>query len=126
MMIKVIKNHFIYLIPVSTLAALIVMLHTTSPLKMGPAGILLVFILLYLFIASLFYILLSAIILLVGRFTPRYQSIKKQRLYYITSIIALGPVFLLALNSIGQLDIEDLILVTLLVGVSCFYVSRRF
>jgi hypothetical protein len=45
--------------------------------------------------------------------------------YYIASIVALAPVFLLALNSIGQLEVKDFILVIMLVGLACFYVIRR-
>lgn len=121
-----IKNYFVYLMPFVALAALFALLNLTSPLKMGPAGILLAFAFIYIFLASSLYVITFAIFLLVQRFAGSNRAIKKKKLYYMTSIVALGPVFLLALNSIGQLDLKDFILVVLLIGVACFYVSRRF
>lgn len=123
---KHIKNYFVYLTPFIALALLIALFNLTSPLKMGPAGILVAFALIYLLLASLLYVVVFAVLALVQRFIGSNSAIKKRKLYYITSIIALGPVFLLALNSIGQLDLKDFVLVVLLIGVACFYVSRRF
>jgi hypothetical protein len=119
-------KHLIYFAPFMSFGALFLVLNLTSPLDMGPAGILLVFALLYLFLLSSLYVLLLLVVALIVRFGIIKQPLKKRKLYYITSVISLGPVFLLALNSIGQLDFKDFALVILLVAVACFYITRRF
>jgi len=45
--------------------------------------------------------------------------------YYIASIIAFMPVLLLAMQSVNQLTIRDVLLVVLFTGLAIFYVSRR-
>lgn len=120
------KNYLIYFAPFFSLGALLVVLNVTSPLKMGPAGILLVFALLYLLLLSSLYILILSVMAIVGRIANLKHPIRKRRLYYMTSVVALGPIFLLALNSIGQLDLKDFILVALLIVIACFYITRRF
>jgi len=119
-----VKRYLPYVAPVVSFGALMVLLNKTSPLQLGPAGILLVFGLLYIFVASSFYLLSTLAIIVVGYFVP-ISSQSRRRLYYVSSIVATAPVFLLALNSIGQLELKDFILVILLVGVACFYTLKR-
>lgn len=48
-----------------------------------------------------------------------------KRGYYVVSIVGLAPVLFVALNTLGQLDILEIVLILLLVGLGCFYVVRR-
>ncbi len=120
------KRYWIYFLPFFSLAMLITMLNLTSPLEVGPAGTLLIFVLMYLFFASMLYTITLSLTLFSLHLIGLKRDVKKQKLYYLTSITALGPVFLLALNSIGQLDLKDFVLVFLLISIACFYVTRRF
>jgi predicted membrane protein len=85
---------------------------------------LLVFVLAYLVITSSFYALALLIVRLV-RFLGWKRVLPAKTLYYLVSVIALGPVFVLALNTLSQLEIKDVILVMILLLVGCFYVLRR-
>jgi hypothetical protein len=118
------KSYFPYVTPVLSFIALITVLNRTNPLDVGPAGILLVFGLVYLFASSALYLLLTLVILILAYFVTINMG-SKRKMYYLASIIALLPVFLLALNSIGQLEIKDFVLVISLIGLACFYVVKR-
>lgn len=118
------KRYGLYALPVLSLIGLVVLLNQTNPLDVGPAGILLVFGVVYIFAASTLYLLLTLVMMVLAYFVTIPVNVRK-KLYYIASIVAFAPVFLLALNSIGQLELKDFILVLSLVGIACFYVVRR-
>lgn len=118
------RKYLPYIMPIASFIALVFLLNKTNPLDVGPAGILLVFALAYVFMASALYLLLTMVMIVLAYFiTINIRS--KKRFYYLASILALAPVFLLALNSIGQLQVKDFVLVLCLVGIACFYVVRR-
>ncbi len=118
------KKYLPYLLPIMSFVGLTVLLNRTNPLDVGPAGILLVFGLVYVFISSSLYLLLTLAMMLLAYFVTT-RATSRRKLYYLASIIAFAPVFLLALNSIGQLELKDFILVFCLVGLACFYVLKR-
>jgi hypothetical protein len=114
----------IYAAPVAALIALILVLNTTNPLQSGPLVILAVFVLIYVLIVTA----LSAVFHLVAtilRMIRPASHFSMRRGYYVVSIIALAPVLFVALNTLGQLDVLEIILIILLVGLGCFYVIRR-
>ena len=104
--------------------SLLVFVNITSPLQSGPLSVLAVFTLGYLFITSVLYALALSTYKIFRLFGWR-KVIAPKQLYYLVSVIGFGPVFLLALNTLGQLEIKEFILVTLLVTIGCFYVVRR-
>lgn len=118
------KKYLPYSLPIVSFVGLVILLNRTNPLDVGPAGILLVFGLAYVFISSALYLVLTLVIMLFAYFIT-INTASRRKLYYLSSIIALAPVFLLALNSIGQLELKDFILVLMLVGFACFYVVKR-
>lgn len=118
------KKYLPYLLPIMSFVGLTVLLNRTNPLDVGPAGILLVFGLVYVFISSSLYLLLTLVMMLIVYFVT-IRPTSRRKLYYLASIIAFAPVFLLALNSIGQLELKDFVLVFCLVGLACFYVIKR-
>jgi len=118
------KKYLPYSLPIISFVGLVVLLNRTNPLDVGPAGILLVFGLAYVFISSALYLVLTLVMILLAYFVT-ITATSRRKLYYLSSIIALAPVFLLALNSIGQLEVKDFVLVLFLVGFACFYVVKR-
>ncbi len=118
------KKYLPYILPIVSFVGLVVLLNRTNPLDVGPAGILLVFGLAYVFISSALYLVLTLVLMLLAYFVA-IRTASRRKLYYLSSIIALAPVFLLALNSIGQLEVKDFVLVLALVGFACFYVVKR-
>lgn len=119
-----IKMYLPYAAPLLSFIMLVCILNRTNPLDVGPAGILLIFGVAYVFIASIFYLLLTLVLIVLANVLKIGVGSKK-KLYYVASILALAPIFLLALNSIGQLEVKDFILVVALVGVACFYAVKR-
>jgi hypothetical protein len=118
------KKYLPYILPIMSFVGLVFLLNRTNPLDVGPAGILLVFGLAYVFISSALYLVLTLVMMLLAYFVT-IKAASRRKLYYLSSIIALAPIFLLALNSIGQLEVKDFVLVLALVGFACFYVVKR-
>lgn len=114
----------IYAAPFIALLLLVFVLNTTNPLQSGPLVILAVFVLIYIVIVSA----LSAALHLVAatvRIVRPESSFSTKRGYYVASIVALAPVLFVALNTLGQLDVLEIVLILLLVSLGCFYVIRR-
>ena len=120
-----------YLMPLLSLSALLYAWNTTNPATVGPTGMLMVFFILYVFWASLFFIVFHIGFNFIG---PRVQGrvkgkytlhIKRQRAYYVASILAFAPVLILAMQSVNQLTIRDILLVILFVSLAIFYVLKR-
>jgi hypothetical protein len=105
------------------LGLLLAVLNVTNPLQAGPLSILAVFILLYVFIFSVLSALLHLFHAVLKMIRPQSQSFRRG--YYIASVLALAPVLLVALNTLGQLGMLEIILILLLVGLGCFYMVRR-
>jgi hypothetical protein len=111
-------------LPLIWALSLLIFMNITSPLQNGPLSVLAVFVLAYLFITSALYagvIVVSKLVSFLGWSKPLHRK----QLYYLVSVIGLGPVFFLALNTLGQLEIKEVILVVLLLAMGCFYVLRR-
>lgn len=110
---------------------LAVLLETTTPADVGPAGLLAVFFLLYVFLVGV----ITALSWLLNRITvkvSRLVTVRKplstvslKKLYYLSSVLALGPVMMLAMKSIGSLGVYEIILVTLFLSIATLYVNKR-
>lgn len=125
-------QRLVYIIPMATIVALFALFQMTDPISIGPGGILIVFILIYLFFVSCLFIILHFGAGLVGRILlsrktveQREWSVGIRKSYYIASIVAFAPVCLLAMHTIGQLQIRDVALVMVLTFVAIFYVVKR-
>lgn len=99
---------------------LILLLNLFNPIQIGPNGILVFFILVYLLI---FLVVLSILRIAQSVFKKRQQS--TQKLVYLAAVVSFAPVMLMALSSINQLQVLDVALVFVLEVLAIFYVSRR-
>jgi uncharacterized membrane protein len=110
---------------------LIVMLLSTSPSGAGPLGLLAVFFLLYVVALGAVTELLWVGSKLVARasrpVTSRrpIQPLSLARAYYYSTVVALAPVMLLAMASIGSLGFYDVVLVLAFLAVGILYISKR-
>jgi hypothetical protein len=95
-----------------------------SPVDFGPLGTLVVLGLLYILVSSLLYLFVKILLKLSSHFIFGAR-IHPKKFYRMVYVIALAPIFLLALNSLGQLQFKDFVLVVLLIGLGCFYISRQ-
>lgn len=108
-----------------------VLLTTTTPVSAGPFGILVTFILMY--VIALVAVTFILRVVSAGYARIRSLTISKKpvaplslkRAYYFASVIALAPVILVGMQSVGEVGIYDLILVLLFVVIACAYVAKR-
>lgn len=125
-------RNLIYILPILSVVFLLLILNSTNPLDGGPVVILIIFILLYIICAGMFFILLNSGVRIASRLWARRKSINARewrigvrRAYYIASVLAFGPVLLLAMQSVGQLQFRDVLLVIVLLILAIFYVIKR-
>lgn len=121
------KRYGIIALPAFLFFLIFLLLHALDPQNIGPAGILLMFVLIYLFFLSLFTLVLffGFMFLARYRFLGDQKRIKPQKAYYLASVAACFPVFLLAIMSIGELKVTDVLLVGFFVLLASLYVARR-
>lgn len=100
-------------------ALLLSMLNIISPDDIGPNGILAFFFLAYLFFVSVVLLALKA----VRRMFRLHFSIIKGM--YLACTVAFAPIMLLALNTLDQLQLIDVVLVIAFECLAIFYIWRR-
>ena len=118
---------------VSLVAAIVLslLLTTTTPSQIGPLGILVVFFCMYLLLWGGVVLLLifghRSIVYLLKPFTVRrpMARLSTQRAYYLGSVIALGPVIILAMQSVGGADMYGVLLTIVFVVIGCVYITKR-
>lgn len=116
---------------ISTLCAFVVLsalMQTTSPSSIHPVGILLVFILLYVLALGMltFFVYIAGIVASkIGRAHQRRKPLSLKRSYIYGSVLALAPVMMIGMASIGRLGFYELLLVAVFEAVVCFYVLKR-
>lgn len=113
-------------LPLITVILLFVVINLTDPTK-HVASILLVFVLIYMFFASSFFIVLHE---LLHRLPWRSRIIRPskmphKRAYSIASALAFIPVILLAMRSLQQIRLFDIVLVCVLTSLVIFYIVKR-
>lgn len=116
---------------VVSLISIAVILHTTNPTGVGPVGVLALFLCVYIVATAMFYggiLGLKAILLRFHRGVKRVnlEEISHVKIYYYASVAGLVPVILLGAQSIGGVSAWDVVLLFLFVGLSWFYVYKRF
>lgn len=115
----------------STLLAFVflsALLQSTSPSTIHPAGILIVFILLYVLALGVLTFCLAAIARIITRLHRRDgdgKVMSLQQAYYYASVLALAPVMLIGARSIGRTGAYDIILIMAFECIACFYISKR-
>ena len=110
---------------------LLIILTTTTPSDSGAFGILSVFLLGYIVSLVFFTFLLWLIAQILNRVGKRTQRARKlyaitlKKAYYYSSVIALGPVIMISLQSVGGVGLYEVGLTILFIVLGCIYVSRR-
>lgn len=121
-------------IAISTLVSvfiLAVLLMTTTPATIGPLGILIVFILMYMSALGVLTFLLYNSSKVAARFSTVYtvrrplQAMSLSRAYYFSSVIALVPVMLIGMQSVGEVGFYEVVLLIVFTVVACIYLAKR-
>jgi 4-hydroxybenzoate polyprenyltransferase len=113
-------------------ATLLATIFTSVSLSSSSVGIILaVFFLLYVVLVGAMawggYVLNRLVVRFSQGITLRKpaQRISLQHAYYLSSVLALGPIILLGMNTVAKVGIYDIILVLLFVSIGLFYVQKR-
>lgn len=118
---------------VVSVVALVFILNMTNPSDSGPAGILAVLILVYVIACSV--IILAAVLFdyIYRLIAPRQQdetvAVRTKRFYYrllaTCAVLAMAPILVMSLNSIGRLGFLDIVLIAAIELVAVFYVLKK-
>ena len=110
---------------------LTVLLQVTTPATIGPLGILIVFILMYLSVLGLLTFLLFTVSKVIHKLSVSFtvkrplQSLTLSKSYYFSSVVALAPIMFIGMQSVGEVSIYDVLLVGLFVIIACIYIAKR-
>lgn len=125
------KQRILLLLSAISLVALLTILQVTTPIEAGPLGILIVLGLLYMSVLgglTFLFFWASRIISRIARLlaTRRpWTSITMLQAYYYASVIALAPIMIIAMTSVGASGWREFFLVGLFVLLGVIYVQRR-
>lgn len=110
------------LIPVLSLASVVVlllMLNFTTPTGVGPLGVLVFFVAIYLLMFGIFTLLVKFFGRILGRKPSRKQ-------YFYSVVLAFGPIMLLLAQSLGSMSFLTIGLMMVFEFLACFLIKKRF
>lgn len=113
---------------VSTLVAavlLLAFLQVTSPASIHPLGILFVFLLLYMLALGVLTFFIASGSRVLVAFRIRKEVLSVRRSYFYASVLALAPVMLACMQSIGRVGVYEIALIILFESIACFYIAKR-
>jgi hypothetical protein len=122
-----------FLVIVAIIAALLlgIVLNTTTPASAGAIGVLGVFILTYMLVLCALTFLICGLSWLMAKIANSVAvrrpvvPLTLKRSYYYASVVALAPVIIVSLQSVGGVGVYELGLIILLVVIGCIYVTKR-
>ncbi|MGO3702214.1 MAG: hypothetical protein ACTJG2_03450 [Candidatus Saccharimonadales bacterium] len=123
-------HRFISVVGIAAAIALVYLLSATTPTQAGAIGVLAVFLLSYIVLAvalTFFIFWLHKIIVRVfySDKPAKVSEFGLRKAYYYSSILALGPVMMVSLRSVGQDGPVEYGLIAFLLFLGCVYVSRQ-
>ena len=112
---------------------LLALFNLTNPLSAGPLGVLAAFVLIYGVSFSALLLIARLIRVIYRAIRPHRETvvdqdrtrIVKRRLTLIVAALSAVPIFLISLNSIGQLRFTDILLIVVIEILAIFYIVRR-
>lgn len=118
-------------ISLASLCLLSYMVTFTSPADAGPFGLLTIFITAYLTFVGMISFFLYGVNRLMIMVSPKgtvkktVRSFTFRRAYYYSTVLALAPVLLVGLQSVGSISFYEVGLVILFEIIACVYVGKR-
>ncbi|MDX2776276.1 hypothetical protein PV379_02785 [Streptomyces caniscabiei] len=116
---------------VFAIVCLVFLLQTTTPATIGPLGILLVFVLMYIAALGVLTFLIIGVQRLVLKSMSMIDSrrsfapMNTMRAYYFASVMALAPVMIIGMQSVGEVGVYELSLVVIFLVIACVYIAKR-
>ena len=114
------SKKYILLISVLSLISIMFFLNYTSPSEIGPFGVLLFFLALYVFLFGVSFLLVCLMrVILKGR----KRSKKLDYLYSV--MLAFGPIILLLMRAFEMFNLGSVAMAVLFVVLGCFLVKKK-
>lgn len=116
---------------VVSITLLIILMQTTTPATIGPLGILITFAFIYIAVVCGVTFLLFWIGRIIEKLSSKVtvkrpiQSLTFIKAYYYASVISLAPVMLIGMQSVGEVGVYEVLLVSVFVAISCVYIAKR-
>jgi hypothetical protein len=109
---------------------LLIIFTATTPSSSGAFGILAVFLLGYIVSLVILTFMLWSTARIINRLNKHTRNGKSyiltlKKAYYYSSVVALGPVIMISLQSVGGIGLYEVGLMILFIFLGCIYVSRR-
>jgi hypothetical protein len=124
-------KRIILIISAVSLCFLIILLNIMTPIKAGPLGILAIFLFAYLsligLVAYFFYWSSALASHLASSITFRkpIRAITFKRAYYYSTVIALAPIMLIGLQSVGSINLYGVLLILFFIFIGCLYIAKK-
>ncbi len=96
-----------------------------SPKDVHPAGLLGFFLILYIMLVLAFAATLFFIMKLITPVAGETHILSDKKRYLLAMILACAPLFLVALQSIGSMNTQSIVLVVAFEAIACFYLWRQ-
>jgi|TARA_B100001250_G_C19749402_1_gene766991 hypothetical protein len=122
---------FLSLIGLVSAGLLLVIMTTQEPSSIGAFGILVVFFLGYVVILSTltlvlgFFVRIAYILRKKSGLLRRFAYLSSQHIYYYSTVLALAPVILISLRSVGRINVYEIGLVLLFEIIALTYITKR-
>ena len=113
-------NRLSTLFSLIAIVVILAMMNLTTPTDVGPLGVLVFFIMVYVVV----YGVTDLIVSLFFKAAEKKQGISKGHFY--AAVIAFGPIMLLLVQSFGSMSIATVAMVIAFVFLGCFIVKKRF
>lgn len=106
----------------------------TNPSDSGPAGIAIVLLLIYGLCFGVIMVMALVLRFVAGLFRAerdeisdktREEARSDKRIIMICAALAVAPILVISLNSIGQIDFIDIALITATEAVAVFYITKK-
>lgn len=123
-------KRILILLAAGSVIGLLWITQTTTPASVHPLAVLFVFGMIYTLVLAVltFFIFWGTRLakrVVSTKSKPGYSGISLYRAYVYASVLAFAPVALLAMRSVGQQGVGDVLLVIIFEVLACFYVWRR-
>ncbi|MBR2544099.1 hypothetical protein IKD57_00425 [Candidatus Saccharibacteria bacterium] len=112
-------NRIMLLLSLVAVIIILVMMNFTTPTSVGPLGVLVFLVTVYLVIFGVVNLAVTLILKAAGR----ERSMIRGRYYAAT--ISFGPIMLLLVQSFGSLNILTVFGVAVVIMLGCFVISKR-
>lgn len=122
-MVKPLRNSLPLILSLFSVFVILFMLNFTSPLEAGVLGVLVFFIMIFIFLYGVMYEIIKTIQRILKG--VRQKGGVEKRAYMYATVAAFGPIMLLVIRTFSSINVFTVMLVAIFVFLSCFLIYKR-